>query len=286
MKTIKKISFLLLITLFTISCADDESPMMPVDGEDPMAQFTLIGSFVDAGHTLEIYTNQQTLEVGYNPIFIRIKDNATGAFLSDAEMTWMPVMDMGNMQHSTPHSALNNDTEPTIYQGYIVFTMASMDMMKWEITFTYQYQGQTVEETHEFDVIQPADGLVQYQSFEGSDSSHYYLAYVAPQTPEIGTNDFKAVLFKMEGMMDFSIPQDYTITVDPRMPDMGNHTSPNNVDLSYNPDTEMYEGDLSLTMTGFWRINLQLLAPDGTVLAGEAISPTQSESSLYFELQL
>ena len=35
----------------------------------------------------------------------------------------------------------------------------------------------------------------------------------------------------MESMMSFPVVEDYKILLDPRMPSMGNHTSPNNEDL-------------------------------------------------------
>lgn len=67
-------------------------------------------------------------------------------------------------------------------------------------------------------------------------------------------NDFTAALYKMENMMTFTPVADYMISVDPRMPGMGNHSSPNNEDLTYNSATQMYDGKLSLTMTGYWRV--------------------------------
>jgi hypothetical protein len=77
----------------------------------------------------------------------------------------------------------------------------------------------------------------------------------------------------------------YTIKIDPRMPSMGNHGSPNNVDLTQSTAGEMYNGKMSLTMTGYWRINLQLLNANQEVLKGEAITDEVTESSIYFEVE-
>ena len=38
-------------------------------------------------------------------------------------------------------------------------------------------------------------------------------------------------------------------------------------------------------MTGYWKINLQLAKPDGTVVKGEEISGAVTDSSIYFELE-
>jgi hypothetical protein len=73
--------------------------------------------------------------------------------------------------------------------------------------------------------------------------------------------------------------------LDPRMPGMGNHSSPNNTDLSYNSSDTMYHGDLSLTMTGYWVLNLKLVDDNNTVLKGEDVTEENTQSSLYLELE-
>jgi len=87
-------------------------------------------------------------------------------------------------------------------------------------------------------------------------------------------------------MMTFTVVEGFKVTVDPRMPGMGNHSSPNNEDLIYSAQDDMYHGKLSLTMTGYWRINLKLLNEVNEVLKGEDITDTNTESSLFFELEL
>ena len=66
---------------------------------------------------------------------------------------------------------------------------------------------------------------------------------------------------------------------------MGNHSSPNNEDLTYDTATKSYKGKLSLTMTGYWKLNLKLLNSTGEVLKGEDITEENEASSLYFELE-
>ena len=69
------------------------------------------------------------------------------------------------------------------------------------------------------------------------------------------------------------------------MPSMGNHGSPNNVDLTQSLADEFYHGKLSLTMTGYWKINLQLANAAGTVLKGEEVTDQNPASSLFFEIE-
>ena len=66
---------------------------------------------------------------------------------------------------------------------------------------------------------------------------------------------------------------------------MGNQSSPNNTDLSYNDEDYMYYGDLSLTMTGYWVLNLKLINDQDAILKGEDVTETNEKSSLYLELE-
>jgi hypothetical protein len=210
---------------------------------------------------------------------------ASNKYVTNAAPTWMPMMHMETMEHSAPHSMLSNTEESSVYKGYIVFQMAGNDTEYWEVMLNYNLNGQAMEEAMKVDVSQPADGLNKTQVFMGSDNVRYILAYVNPKDPKVAINDMQAVLYKMENMMSFPLVENYKITVDPRMPGMGNHSSPNNVDLTYNAATQMYNGKLSLTMTGYWKINLKLMNANGEVLKGEDVTELNPESSLYFELE-
>ena len=64
----------------------------------------------------------------------------------------------------------------------------------------------------------------------------------------------------------------FTIDIYPTMPDMGNHTSPNNEPLQLQNDGS-YQGKLNLTMTGVWDIHLHVKDASGkTVAGGEGLS--------------
>ncbi|HBL79586.1 MAG TPA: hypothetical protein DDZ79_06510 [Aequorivita sp.] len=283
MKTLKYIFTVLFLSATFVSCSDDDENTPVAD--NPVEGLNMIYEIPATDHTVQIYSEKQNLEVGYNEIFFRIKDKATDKDVTNAAPTWMPMMHMETMEHSAPHSMLTNTEESTVYKGHIVFQMASNDTEYWEVVFNYSLNGQQKEEALRVSVSQPADGLKKTQVFMGSDDTRYILAYVKPKDPKVAVNDLQAVLYKMESMMSFPIVENNRITVDPRMPGMGNHSSPNNVDLTYTSATKMYDGKLSLTMTGYWRINLKLLNANDEILKGEDVNEGNPESSLYFELE-
>jgi hypothetical protein len=101
----------------------------------------------------------------------------------------------------------------------------------------------------------------------------------------VAVNDLIIGVWKMQDMMNFPVVDGYSVKIDPRMPSMGNHSSPNNVNATQATSGDLYNGKLSLTMTGYWKINLQLAKADGTVVKGEAIADSVTESSIFFEIE-
>ena len=127
-------------------------------------------------------------------------------------------------------------------------------------------------------------GRIHYKSFIGSDDEFYYLALVDPAKPKTGTNDITACLYKKIDRYTFIPVANYLIDIDPRMPEMDNHTSPDNVNLNYDASTGLYKGKLNLT-TGYWKVNMIIRDADSTILKGESITGTTTASSIYFELE-
>lgn len=283
MKTFKNIFALLFVTASFLSCSDSNDDDFIED--NPVAGLYKIYEFSETDHSVEVYSEKQNLEVGYNELSLRIRDKSDNSYITDADPTWMPIMEMENMAHSAPHSSLKNSDTASVYKGYLVFQMAGNESENWNLTLNYTYKGELFSASHKVDVRQPSDGLRKVQVFTGNDENRYILAYVNPKTPEVAINDMQAVLFEMEDMMTFPVVKDYSIVIDPRMPGMGNHSSPNNRDMVYDASSGMYKGKLSLTMTGFWKINMKLFSKEGELIKGEDVSDDVPNSSLYFELE-
>lgn len=270
-----------LIVFVLASCKKDEQEETPVVTNE-LAGLQLAQSITNEGHTISLYTNNGRFQTGYNSIFFQIKD-AQGSLVSDVVANWTPVMQMMSMSHSCPYSAITKKAgSGSTYGGFIVFQMAGSDMEYWELTLNYEINGNSYSVTEVIDVVQAPKRVVE--SFMASDNSRYVMALVAPTSPKVGINDMQAVLYKMETMMSFVPVDDYKIKIDPRMPGMGNHGSPNNVDLTKGADLYYY-GKLSMTMTGYWKINLQLENAAATIIKGEAITESNEGSSIYFEVE-
>lgn len=283
MKNIFLKSSLILIAIVLFSCSSDDDNN--TNEENPVDDMYMFHSFSQNNYLVKLYSENPQLETGYNELALTIKNEETDEFIDDAELSWKPIMHMTGMSHAGPHSEVNNSANNQIYEGYLVFQMPGNEEEYWELNLNFDVKGESFDETISLDVRPTSDGLVNTQSFEGVDEVRYVLAYKAPQIPKVATNDMEAVLYKMEDMMNFSIVEDYHIALDPRMPSMGNHSSPNNEDLVYDSANQTYKGKVSLTMTGYWVFNLKLLNDEGEVLKGEDITEDNEQSSLYFEIE-
>ena len=282
MKTsIKYIVALFAMASTFVSCSDNENDVIPVN---ELAGITKIQEITNDTHTIELYSNKAGLEQGYNDISLRIKNNASNEYEKNASVSWKPLMHMTSMMHACPYSSVEKVTENgTLYKGYIMFQMAQNATEYWDLKITYTINGVEYNATSEIDV--PAATKRRVTTFMGSDNVKYLVALVEPTTPKVAINDLKIGVWKMESMMNFPVVDGYTVKIDPRMPSMGNHSSPNNVNATQSLAGGLYNGKLSMTMSGYWKINLQLANALGTVLKGEEITTSVEASSIFFEIE-
>ena len=282
-----KNSYNYLVVLFAMvftfaSCSSDDnnnnSTINELDG------LVKIQHFDNDSHTIELYSKTGFLQQGFNDVNIRIKNKQTSEYIKNATITWKPMMHMTMMSHSCPFSQITKVTnDGTLYNGFIVFTMPQNDTEYWDLEIEYTIDGTQFTALSQIDV--PASAKRNLNSFTGTDGTKYIMAYIEPNQPKVAVNDLKVGVWKMENMMSFPMVNGYTVKIDPRMPSMGNHTSPNNVNATQSNPDELYNGKLSLTMTGYWKINLQLANAEGEILKGEEITEANEASSIFFEIE-
>lgn len=240
----------------------------------------LIQTFTNTGHHLELYSKTGQLQTGYNQVYFKIKDQNFN-YIDNANVQWSTMMFMTSMSHGSPVSAVIKHTE-TMYTGYLIFQMASNESEYWQLAFDYEVDGEMYSMVKPINVKEAPKRVVQ--SFKGADDVRYVLALAEPSNPIIGVNNMTAFLYKMASSTDFVPVTGYKVLIDPRMPGMGNHSSPNNEHLTGN-QYGVYKGKLNLTMSGYWKVNLQLENNNGEVLKGEEVTDDNEASSIYFEIE-
>lgn len=280
-KTLFSTAMILASVIFLFSCKPTTPQPDPVD--DELEGFKLAKVMNNSNHNIELYTRSGDFQVGYNEVYFQVK-KLDGTLEKEITATWQPLMNMTAMKHSCPSSTVVNKTNAnTTFGGYIIFQMSSNTDEYWELKIDYKVDGVSFSVVDKIDVKNVVHKNLQI--FTGSDSTKYLLALSAPLQAKVGINEIGALLYQVNSDMDYSLVNNYTIKIDPRMPSMGNHSSPNNEDLKQGTDFKYY-GKLNLTMTGYWKINLMLENATGTILKGEAITPTNESSSIFFEIEI
>ena len=200
----------------------------------------------------------------------------TGNYIKDVTVTSnSPLMYMSkmNMYHSTPvseKSRIVNYDYLAVKRVWVSFLMETSDAGSWTYSYEVNVLGKTggVEKK---DIVVSAlpEGQVWLKSFKVGDDT-FFLSLVNPTDWKTGTNTIKAYVSKKSTPITTPYAlatETFTVDIDPRMPDMGNHTSPNNTPLVKQEDGS-YQGTINLTMTGLWRIHLKVKDSEGNIVAG------------------
>ena len=244
---------------------------------------------VDGNYNIFGYTKTGGFHNGYNEIFFVATKKSSGNYIKNFELTGVtPLMHMVKMDmyHSTPvgPAAVSfNDGYLAVKRTWVSFLMNTSENGSWTLSYDALVLGKTGG-IKKNDIIVNAlpDGQAWLKSFKiGNDT--YFLSLVNPLDFKTGTNTITAYVSKKseKATTPYALASEtFTIDIDPRMPDMGNHTSPDNTSLVKQADGS-YAGTINLTMTGLWRIHLTVRDAQGTIVAGG-----EELSTLYWDVTI
>ncbi len=248
---------------------------------------------IDGKYNVFGYTRTGSFHSGYNEIFFVATKKSTGNYIKNFELTGItPLMHMVKMDmyHSTPvgPAAVSfNDGYLAVKRSWVSFLMNTSEAGSWTLSYDAQVLGSKGGiEKKDIVVNALSEGQVWLKSFKiGSDT--YFLSLVNPIDFKTGTNEIQAYVSKKseKATNPYQVAiETFTVDIDPRMPDMGNHTSPNNTPLVKQADGS-YLGTINLTMTGLWRIHLTVRDAQGNVVAG-GDDQSDGYSSLYWDVTI
>jgi hypothetical protein len=282
-----------LLSLAVISCDknDDESaPQIdPTEGLIKIQEF----SAQDSPYTVTLYNKTGRLQLGYTKVYFAVTDRE-GKFIDNAVLTHFPEMDMGMMKHSTPRSEVTKIEGKALYEAYYAFLMYSG---QGDGTWYYDVEYTVGDVSYSFnDVALQVDNVFRpdgetarrvIQSVTAVDGSEkrYIITLVEPLNPKVGANEITAYLHERQDANTYPTVANFKLKLDPRMPSMENHSSPNNADLTWDAANGIYKGTVNFSMTGYWKLNLILQNSAGETLYGNPVSESVEASSLYFEAE-
>jgi hypothetical protein len=285
--------YTLLILPVAVSCDNNSSEPEPT--VNPAEGLIKIREFSASGNpcTVALYNETGRLHLGYTKVYFTVADK-DGNFIDNASLTSFPEMDMGMHKHSTPRSEITKVEGKALYETYYSFLMYSgQGNGKWYYDLKYTV-GNVVDsivdaEIDVHNVFRP-DGTTErrvIQSVVAIDGSEkrYVVSLVEPQNPQVGANEITAYIHERLDANTFPAVANFRLKLDPRMPSMENHSSPNNVDLTWDATRKIYRGTVNFSMTGYWKLNLILQNQQSEMLYGNPVSDDVEASSLYFEVE-
>ena len=248
---------------------------------------------IDGKYNVFAYTRNGSFHNGYNEIYFVATKKATGNYIKNFELTNItPIMYMVKMDkyHSTPTGPAAESFDNGILavkRSWVSFLMNTSEAGSWTLSYDALVLGKEGK-VEKKDIVVNAlpDGQAWLKSFKVGDDN-YFLSLVNPSDWKTGTNTIKAYISKKSDPITTPYAlatETFTVEIDPRMPDMGNHTSPDNTPLVKQKDGS-YQGNINLTMTGSWRIHLTVKDAQGNIVAG-GDDQKDGFSSLYLDVTL
>jgi len=243
--------YIITLTLALTSCQDDDEVTA-----DPTAGMKKISSgyALGAAAWVELWAKED-LFAGLNQVYLAAYDSASGKRITDAHIHLNPIMDMMTMTHSCPVLDPEEDAVNELFPTEVLFTMPSGDMGTWSLQVAVHNHHADKYGAALFDIHVNATKPSRVFSFQAASGQRYYCSYLFPNGMKVGVNDFEVIAYTYTS--DGFVPaENLSITFTPEMPSMG-HGSPNNVSPVYH-EKGHYQGKANFTMTGDWRLNLQL----------------------------
>ncbi len=256
MKTyFNKYFYVVLIPVLFTACTKDN-----VVPDQPKYLKISEGVSSNSSFNVELYA-KDSLFVGYNKVFFKLNDKASGAAVSQSTIVLHPLMNMGTYSHACPleNPGTSQNTDG-YFEGAILFSMPGSGN-SWSLSadLTANSKSETVllpiKNVAATDPVQKIVVIDSLSTGAGTWTiTKYPMSLVKPAAWKVGTNPFEITVHTMASMMSFPCCTDLSIEITPEMPSMG-HGSPNNINPVHVANGH-YVGTVNFTMTGAWRINL------------------------------
>lgn len=248
---------LLFSMLLLAGCSDDETTFNPTQGLLKITEGYALG----AGAKVELW-GERDLFAGYNNLYFALYDSVSGKRITESHIHLNPVMDMGTMSHSCPVEEPGEDAVNELFPAAIMFSMPSGSMGSWTLEVNVHNHQNGLFGAALFDINVQSATPAAMLAFQGESGTRYYLGYKFTEPLKVGVNAFEVIAYTyQEG--EFVPAEALTIHLTPEMPSMG-HGSPNNEDPVHTGNGH-YTGKTNFTMSGEWRLNLEITDGEATL---------------------
>lgn len=276
-----KLTFIAILLAITSSCTLEKTDFEAEINREVTEsyEFKEVVSIKSEDYSVSIEAINGMFHKGYNEIRLKISDTRTNQVVKNGQVTFLPVMtDLEEGNSSCPHSYhLNYNSSENYHYGYSVFTNESTAMANWNLLLTLEVGDRSFSVKQPITVREQTNKNLNMTTFIGKDNKQYIIALVEPLKPKVAENELIAGIYEHNNSSDslqlaYTEVKNYTLVLDPRMPEpsMGNHSSPNNKNLTQKA-SGLYYGVVNYTMTGNWTLNFIMLNAIGEVVKGTEV---------------
>lgn len=276
-----------------VDCCSAEEALQVYKFLQTVKPVSELSTEVDGLYNVWVYSKTGSLHRGYNDLYFVVTKKKTGNYVKNFDITNVtPLMHMVkmNMFHSTPVSSsveTFDQTRLAVKHGWVSFLMNTSEAGTWALSYDISVLGSKASVADKAITINALpDGQDWLKNFKVGDDT-FFLSLVNPTDWKTGENVIQAYISKKSNPITtpYALASEtFTVEIDPRMPDMGSHTSPDNQALTKQADGS-YKGSINLTMTGLWRIHLTVKDAQGNIVAG-GDDQKDGFSSLYWDVTL
>ena len=256
-KTILPLLFTFFVVASFFSCSEQDIEAVPTAGLTKISEGYALG----AAAKVEVWAEEE-LFAGYNPLYFALYDSVTGQAITDSHIHINSIMNMQTMSHSCPVEEPESEAVNKLFSAAVLFTMPSGDMGSWKLETKIHNHVNGLFGNASFDINVKSSTPSQVISFQVSSGERFYLSYRFPEKQKVGINEFEVIAFtSTDGK--FVPTENLAIKLTPEMPSM-DHGSPNNEDPAH-VGKGHYKGKANFTMTGEWRLQLELATESGVL---------------------
>jgi hypothetical protein len=277
----KKLLFAMMAIVLLISACSKEAAIKPKPVVS--APKIKVGESYAAGSGIKVTMYQDTAFLTqYNRVYLVLTDSVSGAAISTASTSIAANMTgtggMMGMPMTCPVVNPVYSSSSSIYVGAVVFNMAnSSSMGQWDLTVSVTNQTTGKMGNADFMVAVNSAKYNLTTSVTGIDGQTYVISLVHPLKPYVGMNtlelmvDEQMMVMNMTGMdMSYMPVNNFTVAFTPSMAAMGNMPSNDNVTPAFLADGT-YVGKVNLPMAGEWKLNIDLMNGQTTVVKGATL---------------
>jgi len=261
MKIFYKALLFAAITLIAVSCKKNKQiePEEVTEVTNPTTNLTKIGeTYINGAKAKAVVYATKAFETGYNEIYVSLFDSIDGSPLNSGHFDISPIMNMGTMSHGCP---VENTEDTLASNGYfksaVIFSMPGTSS-EWSLNLSFHNHKNGLVGSGKIGVDVASSSPVKFKSTVVALDSNkkVFISLVQPKNPQVGINNFEITLHQKSSSMSYPAINNYSVEIIPEMPSMG-HGSPNNVN-PVNVGNGHYVGKVNFTMTGLWRVKLNI----------------------------